>query len=1093
MAYSVGTAFVTIAPSFRGFQTAIGTGLTAPMAAAGTRAGDTAGKNAGKSFSSKLGTVAKAGALVMGAAAAAGAVSFVRNSGRLEAEFSKTMNKFQAAAGATSSEMKGMQALALKMGADTVFSANDASEAMLELAKSGMKPATIQAGALQSALALAAADGLSMERAATVMGNALNTFSIAGKDSAQVSNALAGAANASSASVDSIAMGLAQVGTVAADSSQTVQQTTAAIAALAQSGIAGSDAGTSLKTMFARLQPATKAAREAFESFGLAGYQSKNSMEELHRMGIEPVSSSMPDVTKAIEDYLIRTGVAGEGTMKLTDETDKLLWSTGMVSNAFVKANGEFKSVTQIAGILEKKFGDLSSSERSAALETLFGSDARRAAAVLTKEGAEGLARYVKETSNQTAAEKMAAAGMKGTAGAIEQLKGSWETLQLQFGLFTAPYRVKALRLLTDVVNGIVPALKNTTSFVKDNAVALTALGVAIAGVIVLTKVHAVVMAVQAAGGLMAMAKATRVVTAVQWALNAALTANPIGIVIAALVALGVGLVVAYKKSETFRRIVDRAWGGIKVAVRAAWNFIRPALAAFSGFITNKVGPAISWLWGNIVRPYFRAMGVAINVAWGVIRRVFQAWWSYMSNVLFPVLRFLWERVVRPYFGLVGNKIRSVWNSFVRPAFNAMREGVGLVGRAFRAAVDVIGRVWDSLREKAAGPVRFVVNTVYNNGIRKVVNAIPGVDDLPNLSFAAGGVMPGYTPGRDVHQFYSPTAGKLNLSGGEAIMRPEWTKMVGGPKAVERMNRAARRGVYHFASGGVFRPVPFGSPGGLHGNSGVDVGVPVGTPVASVASGRVTASYDIPGYEPRAPHGGLGYRSYGRVIQVGHGAFSTLYAHLSRRSVGAGTSVAGGQVLGLSGNTGNSTGPHLHFEAHGANPYSFFGGSSNYTGSASGSVNVGKRANPLAKFMDAIKAAKGFGSKVGGWFSSLSGMGAWGSMMRKMLGSKLAGFRGWVNDKVPGPGPIPSFDSGGLASGRGLVFKDVIRPERVLTPRQTESFERLVDRMGDGVLEVHLRDRDVDRLASAVYRAGRDGYQGRVKAGAAYRATGAVR
>ena len=77
--------------------------------------------------------------------------------------------------------------------------------------------------------------------------------------------------------------------------------------------------------------------------------------------------------------------------------------------------------------------------------------------------------------------------------------------------------------------------------------------------------------------------------------------------------------------------------------------------------------------------------------------------------------------------------------------------------------------------------------------------------------YANGGVLPGFTPGVDVHQFYSPTAGWLGLSGGESIMVPEWTAMQGGPAAVERMNRAARagrsssaRGGQAFADGGVF-------------------------------------------------------------------------------------------------------------------------------------------------------------------------------------------------------------------------------------------------------------------------------------------------
>lgn len=62
-----------------------------------------------------------------------------------------------------------------------------------------------------------------------------------------------------------------------------------------------------------------------------------------------------------------------------------------------------------------------------------------------------------------------------------------------------------------------------------------------------------------------------------------------------------------------------------------------------------------------------------------------------------------------------------------------------------------------------------------------------------NTGLATGGILPGYTPGRDPHQFASPTGGLLALSGGEAVMRPEWTRAV-GPAWVHGANRAARTG-----------------------------------------------------------------------------------------------------------------------------------------------------------------------------------------------------------------------------------------------------------------------------------------------------------
>ncbi len=82
------------------------------------------------------------------------------------------------------------------------------------------------------------------------------------------------------------------------------------------------------------------------------------------------------------------------------------------------------------------------------------------------------------------------------------------------------------------------------------------------------------------------------------------------------------------------------------------------------------------------------------------------------------------------------------------------------------------------------------------------------------LAFREGGTLPGYTPRRDVHTFYSPTGGIIEASGGESFMVPEWTRAMGGPAAIKEQNRAARQGrlddllhmqTQRFADGGVWR------------------------------------------------------------------------------------------------------------------------------------------------------------------------------------------------------------------------------------------------------------------------------------------------
>ncbi len=105
---------------------------------------------------------------------------------------------------------------------------------------------------------------------------------------------------------------------------------------------------------------------------------------------------------------------------------------------------------------------------------------------------------------------------------------------------------------------------------------------------------------------------------------------------------------------------------------------------------------------------------------------------------------------------------------------------------------------------------------------------------------------------------------------------------------------------------------------GLHGWNAIDLGTPVGTSVFAAASGEVLIS------RASGWNGG-----YGRYIVISHAnGTETVYGHLSVNYVSAGEFVFQGQVIGLTGNTGNSTGPHLHFEVRGA--YNFMQDPSEY-------------------------------------------------------------------------------------------------------------------------------------------------------------------
>jgi phage-related protein len=189
-----------------------------------------------------------------------------------------------------------------------------------------------------------------------------------------------------------------------------------------------------------------------------------------------------------------------------------------------------------------------------------------------------------------------------------------------------------------------------------------------------------------------------------------------------------------------------------------------------SGLI-KVVASVITWVTTRL-GPAFTALRDKALAVWNDIRRgVSGAWDGIKKNVLSPIGTFF-TKTVPGWAATLKDKV---------------------VG-AFNLAKDGIKTAWDKIKDITKKPVEFVVNTVYNNGIRKVWNLVAdafGAKTLDAMKFARGGVMPGYTPGRDVHRFVSPTGGRLELSGGESIMRPEFTRAVGSG-FVHSMNSIAR-------------------------------------------------------------------------------------------------------------------------------------------------------------------------------------------------------------------------------------------------------------------------------------------------------------
>ena len=254
---------------------------------------------------------------------------------------------------------------------------------------------------------------------------------------------------------------------------------------------------------------------------------------------------------------------------------------------------------------------------------------------------------------------------------------------------------------------------------------------------------------------------------------------------------------------------------------------VQPAISA--------AGAVFVWLWETAVEPSLSAIG---DAAGWLYRTALSPAFDGIGSVLSTTgdaFTWLWETAAEPALRGIGDVAEWVWDHALHPAFDAMERGVEAVGNAFGDAKDFISDQWNSLRNITKGPVEFIINTVYNGGIVPLWNSVArvvGADRLSELNlsgWATGGVLPGYTPGRDVHL--------AALSGGEAVMRPEWTRAVGSDYIYAMNAIAATRGI-----GGV-RDAMSASGGSLPGYAGGGIVDTVGGWISNAVDwGRQTAA-----------------------------------------------------------------------------------------------------------------------------------------------------------------------------------------------------------------------------------------------------------
>lgn len=302
-----------------------------------------------------------------------------------------------------------------------------------------------------------------------------------------------------------------------------------------------------------------------------------------------------------------------------------------------------------------------------------------------------------------------------------------------------------------------------------------------------------------------------------------------------------------------WQQVIVPAWNGIVAAARVAWDWLNTWVFQPIVVAVKMMAGVYIWFWQNVIVP-----------VWNGIMQVVGAAWSWLdANVFRPIgdkLQFLgkmwnwyWQNVIVPVWDGIQKAIGAVWDWLVHNVFDPIGHFIDAMVKSFQNGGDQIGKAWDAIRDAAKEPVKFIIDTVYNNGIRAVWNdvaSLVGVGQLPALTFATGGTVPGYSPGNDVVSAL--------LSPGEGILVPQAVRMLGGAAGIDALNRGARgAGSAHFADGGIV-----GSIGDFLGS--------IGNAFKNIALGGVRAAADpfVRGFEGWAD-GTLGSKGFGGLLDHG--------------------------------------------------------------------------------------------------------------------------------------------------------------------------------------------------------------------------------
>lgn len=503
--------------------------------------------------------------------------STLATAGRLAAPFvnaTKTAMSFEAAISkvraitvATDTETKQLSATARELGEKTQYTASQAADAMSYLGMAGWKTEQIIAG-MPGLLNLAAAGGTDLARTADIVSDDLTAFGLAAKDAGHMADVYAVTITKTNTNVEMLGETMKYAAPVAHAFGVSLEETAALTGMMANSGIKASQAGTALRAGFLRLAGPPKMAANALAELGLTA---------------QDLTAEQKEATMALESLGIKAGNV-EGPQKMA----------------------------HILKELKEKMAGLSQEQQLATAKAIFGTEAASGWLAVLNSAPGTFEQLVEAIQNSNgAAETMAQTMKNNGAGALERFKSAQESLSISIGNAFLPSLTKALNGLAGYTGRLSQfAGEHTTAamvitgfgaVIGGVVIGLQALGTAYQGMLAIGAMYRVLTAssiattiahTTALAGKNAMmiagAICTKSLAVAQWALNAAMTANPIGLVIAGIAALIAIGYVLYQNWDTISAFASTMWEGGKQAIANFGETIMNKISSICDTVTQK-------------------------------------------------------------------------------------------------------------------------------------------------------------------------------------------------------------------------------------------------------------------------------------------------------------------------------------------------------------------------------------------------------------------------------------------------------------------------------------------------------------------------